>query len=98
MSEDIDTIKERVRSVLQRYPSARDDKNMLAICYWKSWDNLKVWIENVNKLTPVESITRAARKIQNEDRQFMPTIQVKQRRVDKERQYREHYGNRGEYP
>ena len=86
--------KDLVESVLSRDESCRDDDKLLLFEVWKA-QGVDVDLDNVEIETMfnAESITRARRKIQNNEGKFPPTsYAVAKRRGINEDLLREHYG------
>ena len=86
--------KDLVEIVLSRDESCRDDDKLLLLEVWKA-QGVDVDLDNVEIETMfnAESITRARRKIQNNECKFPPTsYAVAKRRGINEDLLREHYG------
>lgn len=89
-----ETIQEGVRTILARYPEARNSYNWLWYHYCREICGVKLFIpfEALNGKAPipsVESITRACRKIQNEELVFRPAFEIQQARAQKEQKVKE---------
>ena len=83
------TAKNRVYSLLEKYPKARDDDKILTAWYWWTYQQqLLVYVEgvkgpdgkgwaaplhNISKLDSEDKLSRIRRKIQNEEGRFFPT-------------------------
>jgi len=94
--EKLKTVKERVMWILKHYPAARNDYRLLVHLFHYYFDNLKQYIpfNILRNLTPPESITRAARYIQNELGLYPPTQRTRTRRRKKQEVYQRAYGRR----
>lgn len=81
---DLKTKKERVKYLLERYPHARDNDFYLMWLYLKIFEGLPLpyldWkiIEILDGST--ESVRRVRQKIQNEDKLFLPSVEVQHKR------------------
>lgn len=89
-----ETIIQGVRNILRNHPEARDSYNWLWFYYCRDVLGLKIFVpfEALNGNIPfpsVESITRACRKIQNDEGEFRPSFGMQQIRKEKEVQVRE---------
>jgi len=75
--EELKTVEERVRWLLEKHPQARNSDIYLIILYWRKFDGLPLWfpknyIFGDEKVTSPASIVRARRKIQ-ERGELLPT-------------------------
>lgn len=76
--EKFRTVKERVEYILSRYPQTRNNDMYLWIMYVRTFvPELSKYIKFIpyevfEKATPIETVTRARRKIQEEGR-YLPT-------------------------
>lgn len=80
------TVKQNVMALLSRSEKARSDDKFLLLLYWKYIDRVdfkNFGAEFMSKATPSESITRARRVLQ-EDGQFLPSEEVIEARRDRE--------------
>ena len=86
--------KDLVEDVLEHDESCRDDDLLLLLAVWKA-QGVEIDLDHVELETMfnAESITRARRKIQNNEGKFPPTsYAVAKRRGINEDLLREHYG------
>ena len=90
------TIKENVKALCMEHPSVKSDYRKLVHYYWFYVQGLKNFIplETLEKLTSPESITRAFRKLCEEDPSFCPPERVKSAREEEQERYRRYYGKR----
>ena len=87
--------KDLVESVLERDSLTRDDDKLLLFDVWKA-QGVEIDLDHIEIETMfnAESITRARRKIQNNEGKFPPTsYAVAKRRGINEDLLREHYGS-----
>ena len=87
LREEFQTAVERVEELMEKYPSTRDNRQLLCILYWKIYDGLQLpYIpdEVLCTLTPLETITRAQRKVQNDAGILQPSPEVREKRARRE--------------
>jgi hypothetical protein len=91
--EELKKTKDQVLYLLENYPAARNNDFYLQILWLKHFGGLpNLWIEwekikeNAGK---IETVSRVRRKIQNEDKLFLPTDPVIKARREKQRRMRE---------
>lgn len=65
MDEDLVNVLGSVKYILIKYPDARGCDNVLVMRYWMEMDRARL-LSEVGACTPVETITRARRKLQEE--------------------------------
>lgn len=75
------TIVEGVRKILENYPKARDSYNWLWYLYMREVLGIPIYVpyqvlDGKKKIPSVESITRACRKIQNDEQVLKPSVEV----------------------
>ena len=86
--------KDLVEKILELSPDCRDDDMLLLVEVWKS-QGVLIDLDRVelDVMFSAESITRARRKLQNDEGKFPPTVYaVAKRRGLNEELLREHYG------
>lgn len=87
-------VKQRVLSLLERYPETRSNDHVLLVRYWNEYDRLAFDFsfptQFIERGTPPESITRARRAIQATGL-FPAAPRVKVQRQEKEQAVREVY-------
>lgn len=86
------TIREKVERIMREYPQTRNDDNLLIVKYWQDHCGLtaeqaKFIFHFMKESTPVDSITRARRLIQEEG-QLLPTVSVEAKRRGREHNMR----------
>lgn len=98
VEKELHSIKDCVMKVLEKYPYARDNYQYLYImvireCYPEVSKYIKfIPPEVFQQLPSVESVTRAARYIQNELGLYPPSKQTRRRRNEMQDVYRRVYG------
>jgi hypothetical protein len=85
---------DRVAWVLNRHPETRDSDVTLALRYWATFEpalfgNGNIAAENLYRLTPQTTLTRARAKIQNDYNLFLATEKVRKRRGKLEEEHRD---------
>ena len=80
--QDIKECKYRVAHILEYFPEARNNDNLLCAMYWKMVDQIEV-VDDMIHATSAEAITRARRKL-NEEGRYLPTCKevLKKRRLN----------------
>lgn len=88
-----ETIENGVAKVLHDHPEARNSYNWLWYWYCKDIAGIQLYVPfealNQGLIPSVESITRACRKVQNDQARYKPSFEVQQSRAEKETQVRE---------
>ena len=95
--EELNKCIEIVQKILKDNETARNDDKFLVWKFWSDYDKVKIYIplDDFYKLTPIESITRARRFVQNENGLYLPTkpIILVKRRI-KEEQVRSYFADK----
>jgi serine/threonine protein phosphatase PrpC len=68
------SIADNVAAILELYPPAREDNNLLVILYWQVCDGLRITGDLANKVaeaTAVESIVRARREVLEQKQELL---------------------------
>ena len=81
----VNTIRDRVAWLLNRYPDTRDSDISLQIKYWEAFEeNLfnghSIAVSDYDKLTRLTTIARTRAKLQNEYKLFLASTEVRQMR------------------
>lgn len=78
--------KEQVLYLLEKYPAARDNDFYLQLMWLRTFGDLKTKLpfiewEDIKKVGgQLESVRRSRQKIQNEDKLFLPSVEVLEKR------------------
>lgn len=93
------TVQENVKKLITKYPTLRENYNVLCFWYWTKIDGIpSITADSIQYATSAESITRAYREVSGLDSALKPTVATQKRRKRKEVQTREYYvtyqGNR----
>ena len=94
----INVIETRVKEILDIFPNARENDNLLYVTYLREYHyvsfNEEVFV-NYEKygLPSFKSIERARRKIQNEQNSFKASEEIENGRREAEQVYRHSYSN-----
>jgi hypothetical protein len=115
LSEDVDfseftKAEERVKYLIDKYPSTKNNDVFLIIMYWRTFDELPLWFDKEyiwgeNKITTPETVTRARRKFMEKIREeikendftnmkYLPDPEIEEMRKEMERKARA-YARRG---
>lgn len=88
-------IQNNVLELLCKDPRTRNSDTWLVLQYLKRYDGYDFGLdfEDVKKITSMESITRARRKIQNTQGLCQPVEIVRAEREEKEEQFRQEYSS-----
>lgn len=90
------TVEQNVMNILEHFPKARDNYQYLVLMYVREIDGIEMFIpfKELDRITPFESITRACRNIQNNYRMYLPHVDVKARRNNRQEETGRYYANR----
>jgi len=74
VKKELERCKEVVERILSQNQRARNDDRFLVWKFWHDYDKVNIFIpyEEFCRLTPIESITRARRLVQNELGRYLP--------------------------
>ena len=98
----IEHVHDRVLSLLEQYPSTRDDDLKLIFLYWQIYhkntfqEDGPIYVivkSHVGELTHPESIRRVRAKIQNEEGRFRGSDETEQRRVEEKIEWEKWVGS-----
>lgn len=92
----INVIETRVKEILDIFPNARENDNLLYVTYLREYHYVSFNEEvvvNYEKygLPSFKSIERARRKIQNEQNSFKASEEIEKNRKEAERLYKQTY-------
>lgn len=77
------SVERRVKTIMEGFPGTRNDDKQLVVQYMRVYHNIDTFADyaTAEGVPPLETITRARRKIQSRGH-FIPTIEavIKQRR------------------
>lgn len=88
---EFDTVNYNVVKILKSHPEARNSDKILLDMYYQEIERIITNLSKVN-ITP-ETITRARRFIQANNKELRPDSEVKELRNDKKKEYSDYYGN-----
>jgi predicted oxidoreductase (fatty acid repression mutant protein) len=86
--EELKTIKQVVKEVLEECPNARNSDKLLTILVFRKL-GFKIWIEDLNNSPSFESIRRNRQKLQSENTLLQANENVKELREIQKKEYRE---------
>ena len=85
-------IRENILSLVAKYPSTKNNYNLLVTCYWYVHNNARTFSDSAN-CTSAESITRCFRKLVEED--LIQVVKpIKEKRNKSEKKFKEEYGSK----
>lgn len=94
-NKEITTTMERVENILKTDQRSRNDDKWLIYKVVREITKIYIPFEDFTKIPSFETITRARRFIQKEDKTLWPTDpKVKERRGLRESEFRQYYGNK----
>lgn len=88
MKEELLTIKQAVKEVLEECPKARNSDKLLTIMVFRKL-GFKIWIEDLKNSPSLESIRRWRQKFQNQKGICPPTEDVSIMRNKRELEFKE---------
>ena len=80
MTSDLISYKETVEEVLASNPYARSDDKVLTFLVWRRLKPIAIPFEVLKDLPMPETLSRIRRKIQNEEKRFLPSADVLEKR------------------
>lgn len=86
--EELITIKQAVKEVLEECPNARNSDKLLTILVFRKL-GFKIWIEDIKGSPSFESIRRWRQKLQNSEGICPPTEDVSAMRNKREIEFKE---------
>ena len=91
--EDIKKINEQVKVMLLKFPDLRSPfmRKQAHIKYWQLWDNLGkfgISFEQYVRLTSAESISRAIRKVLEENPELRPSQKIQEKTAELQEAHR----------
>ena len=84
-------VKRETTAILRKYPNTRDNPEYFMMMYISMY--LDGDYQRLNEIS-IESYIRARRYVQNTEKKYQPSENVKKRRRKKEQEYREYYGSK----
>lgn len=91
-------VRKQIEKVLETMEEARNDDKVLAIEVWRNYlpeSRTIVTFEEVLRLPSQEAINRIRRKIQNDEKRFLPTDEkIRKRRKISEKEWLEYLWTR----
>lgn len=99
--EDLKSIEANVKLLLTKYPELRSPfkRKQAHIKYWQEFEgvgNFGITLNQYLKLTSAETISRAIRKVQQENPSLRPLPEEELKKYEKANLFREYYGpNKG---
>ena len=85
-------VETMVRYILAHYPEARSNDKLLMLHYWELVDRIKIprefWKAFLRRATTPETITRARRRIQQQQ-EYLPREEVRRIRQARSKKFRE---------
>ena len=96
ISRKLDTVKERVRLLLEKYPICRNDDRFLIMYYWKKFNGYPIFISptHIALLDSPETIRRVRQKIQSVGDLPPTNPKVKVRRELRRQAFRKYFSKR----
>ena len=87
---EIEKTYNMVMDVLRKDPRARDDDKWLILKVMSKLTKIYIPFEDLDKIPAFETITRVRRKIQNDEKKYLPTSEsVRKKRRIREQDFRE---------
>lgn len=88
LNEEYETAMDLVESILEEYPETRDSDTKLIQKIFEEQTGIVIPIEEAN-MPALRTLTRARQTIQNEHEKYVPDDEVKEKREEREEEFRQ---------